>query len=54
MQSDKGRLYDSWVKNDVIVHLGLSVTRSAQNCRCMVDASNTGSNLNIIIVNEKQ
>ena len=36
----KSRLYDSWVRDHVIVHLGLNVSSSAHNCGCVVDGSN--------------
>ena len=36
----KGRLYDSRVRDRVIVHLGLNVSNSAHNCGCMVDDGN--------------
>ena len=36
----KGRLYDSRVRDRVIVHLGLNVSNSARNCGCMVDDGN--------------
>ena len=40
-QSDKkGRLYDSQVRDRVIVHLGLNVNSSAHNYGCMVDGGN--------------
>ena len=35
-----GRLYDSWVRDHVIVHLGLNVNSSTHNCGCMVDGGN--------------
>ena len=31
----KGRLYDSQVRDRVIVHLGLNVSISAHNCGCL-------------------
>ena len=33
----KGKLYDSRVRDQVIVHLGLNVSSSAHNCGCMVN-----------------
>ena len=33
----KGRLYDSQVRDRVIVHLGLNVSISAHNCGCLVN-----------------
>ena len=36
----KGRLYDSQVRDHVIVHLGLNVSNSAHNCGCVVDGGN--------------
>ena len=36
----EGRPYDSWVSNNVIVHLGLNVSSSVHNCRCAVDGGN--------------
>ena len=33
----KGRLYDSRVRDHVIVHLGLNVSSFAHNCGCVVD-----------------
>ena len=36
----KGKLYDSRVRDHVIVHLGLNVSSSAHNCGCAVDGSN--------------
>ena len=36
----KGRLYDSRVRDHIIVHLGLNVSSSAHNCGCVVDGSN--------------
>ena len=32
----KGRLYDSRVRDHVIVHLGLNVSSSTHNCGCVV------------------
>ena len=37
----KGRLYDSRVRDHVIVHLGLYVSSSAHNCECVVNGGNT-------------
>ena len=37
----KGRLYDSRVRDGVIVHLGLNVRSSAHNCGCVVNGGNT-------------
>ena len=37
----KGRLYDSRVRDHVIVHLGLNVSSSSHNCGCMVNGDNT-------------
>ena len=37
----KGRLYDSRVRDHVIVHLGLNVSSSAHNCGCVVNGGNT-------------
>ena len=34
-----GKLYDSWVR-DHVVHLGLNVNSSANNCGCVVDGGN--------------
>ena len=36
----KGRLYDSQVRDRVIVHLGSNVSSSAHNCACVVDGGN--------------
>ena len=36
----KGRLYDSWVRDHVIEHLGLNVSSSVHNCGCMFDGGN--------------
>ena len=36
----KGRLYDSQVRDHVIVHSGLNVSSFAHNCGCMVDGDN--------------
>ena len=36
----KGRLYDSRVRDHVIVHLGLNVNSSAHNCGCVDDGGN--------------
>ena len=36
----KGRVYDSRVRDHVIVHLGLNVSNSAHNCGCVVDGGN--------------
>ena len=36
----KGRLYNSWVRDHVTVHLGLNVSSSAHNCGCVVDGGN--------------
>ena len=33
-------LYDSRVRDHVILHLGLNVSSFAHNCGCMVDGSN--------------
>ena len=35
----KGRLYDSWVKDHVIVHPGVNVSSSAHDCGCVVDVN---------------
>ena len=37
----KGRLYDSRVRDHVILHLGFNVNSSTHNCGCVVDGSNT-------------
>ena len=37
----KDRLYDSRVRDHVIVHLRLNVSSSTHNCGCMVDGGNT-------------
>ena len=36
----KGRLYDSQVRDHVIMHLGLNVSSFAHNCGCMVNGGN--------------
>ena len=36
----KGRLYDSQVRDHVIMHLGLNVSSFDRNCGCMVDGGN--------------
>ena len=36
----KIKLHDSWVRDHVIVYLGLNVSSSAHNCGCVVDGSN--------------
>ena len=36
----KGRLYDSRLRDHVIVHLGLNVSSSGHNCGCVVDGGN--------------
>ena len=36
----KNRLFDSRVRDHVIVHLGLSVSSSTHNCGCVVDGGN--------------
>ena len=36
----KGRLYESRVRDRIIVHLGLNVSSSAHNCGCVVDGGN--------------
>ena len=36
----KGRLYDSRVRDHIILHLSLNVSSSAHNCWCMVDGGN--------------
>ena len=36
----KGRLYESWVRDHVVVHLGLNVSSSAHDCGCVVDGGN--------------
>ena len=36
----KGRLYDSRVRDHVIVHLRLNISNFAHTCRCMVDGGN--------------
>ena len=35
-----GKLYDSRVRDHVIVHLSLNVSSSAYNCGCVVDGGN--------------
>ena len=37
----ESRLYDSRVRDHVVVHLGLNVNSSARNCGCVVDVGNT-------------
>ena len=37
----KVRLYDSLVRDHVIVHLSLNVSSFAHNCRCVVDGGST-------------
>ena len=41
----KDRIYDSWVRDHVIVHLGLNVSSFAHNC-----GSNYYNNIYIIII----
>ena len=41
VRGTKGRLYESRVRDHVIVHLGLNVSSSAHNCGCVVDGGNT-------------
>ena len=36
----KGRLYDSQVRDHVIMHLVLNVSSSAHNCGCVVNGGN--------------
>ena len=36
----KGRLYESWARYHVIVHLGVNVSSSTHNCGCVVDGGN--------------
>ena len=36
----KSRLYDSGVRDHVVVHLGFNVSRSAHNCGGVVDGGN--------------
>ena len=36
----KGKLYGSWDSDHAIVHLGLNISSSAHNCRCVVDGGN--------------
>ena len=36
----KGKLYDSRVRDHVIVHLGLNISSSAHYCGCVVDGDN--------------
>ena len=36
----KNRLYDSRVRDHVIVHLGLNVSSSTHNCGCVVNGGN--------------
>ena len=43
----KGRLYDSRVRDHVIVHLGLNISSSAHNCGCVVDGGNASIIINI-------
>ena len=50
----KSRLYDSRVRDHVIVHLGLNVSSSTHNCGCVVDGDNTMAavlSINIISIN---
>ena len=44
----KGRLYDSRVKDHVIVHLGLNVSSSAHNSWCVVDGGNAMSVIRLL------
>ena len=44
----KGRLYHSWVRGHVFVHLGVNVSSSAHNCGCVDGGKRYGSNLSII------
>ena len=37
----KSRLYDSRVRDHVVVHLGLNVNSSTHNCGCVVDGGCT-------------
>ena len=37
----KRRLYESWVRDHVIMHLGLNIRSFAHNCGCVVDGGNT-------------
>ena len=36
----KGKLYDSRVRNHIIVHLGLNVSSFTHSCGCVVDGGN--------------
>ena len=48
----KNRLYDSWVRVHVAVHLGLNVNSSTHTCGCVVDGGNAMAvyNFSIIII----
>ena len=37
----KSRLYDSWVRDHVVVHLGIKVSSSAHKRGCVVNGGNT-------------
>ena len=39
----KGKLYDSWVRDHDIVHLGLNVSSYTHNCGCVVDGGNASA-----------
>ena len=40
-QRDKGQAYGSQDSDHAIVHLGLNVSSSANNCGCVVDGGNS-------------
>ena len=46
----KGRLYDSRVRDHVIVHLGLNVSSSAHNCGCVVNGGNTMAAILVLLL----
>ena len=46
----KGRLYDSRVRDHVVVHLGLNVSSSAHNRGCVVDGGNAMAAILVVLL----
>ena len=44
------KLYDSWVRDHVIVRLGLNVSSSAHNCGCVSDGGDAMAAILVLII----
>ena len=50
VRATEGRLYDSWVRDNAIVYLGLNVSSSACNCGRVVDGGNAMAAISVLLI----